>query len=60
VKEVDKNLKSLPWVDKDSIKINYEDWNATFRVPDMSEFDEKGLRDAFSDRNIIIRDVQKL
>lgn len=55
-----RTLKSLPWVDKDSVKVSFDDQSAKFRVADMSEFSEQDLRQAFADRKIVIRDVQKL
>jgi hypothetical protein len=60
VKEVDKGLKSLPWVDKDSVKVSYDEQNARFRVADMSEFSEKELRRALGARKVVIQNAQKL
>jgi hypothetical protein len=42
------------------VKVSYDDQNARFRVPDMNQFREQELRQAFADRKIIIQDVQKM
>jgi hypothetical protein len=45
-------LKSLPWVDIDNYRIEFDEQMVTARVPDMQRFDQKQLLAAFQSRDL--------
>ena len=54
-----KALKGLPWVDQDSVKVNYDAQNARFHVPDMAQFNQDELLKALPGKNVVVEDVKK-
>jgi hypothetical protein len=41
-------LKTLPWVEKDTIRVNVSAHEVKFGVTDKSKFDEKAVKDALA------------
>jgi hypothetical protein len=44
-------LKTLPWVEQDTVKADVYNRKVTFGVTDPGEFDEKALKDALGAQN---------